>query len=90
MNPNPNQNNPFDPNVPLGGPTKINIKPSDTKPYICSCGCEVFNQGVLLRKISIFIGGTNEPKPLPTIYCVKCFKPVPEFLPPDLRPPIEV
>jgi len=70
-------------------PTKIHIKPSDTKPFVCACGCEVFNQGILLRTVSVFIGGDNEPKPLPAIYCVKCFKPVDHFLPPDLRPAIE-
>ena len=82
--------NPFDPANPLGAkPTKIHIKPSDTKAYTCSCGCEVFNQGILLRTVSVFLGGDNEPKPLPTIYCVKCYKPVDHFLPPDLRPEIQ-
>jgi hypothetical protein len=85
-NPNPN---PFDPANPLSKPTKITIKLSDTKAVVCPCGCDIFNQGLMLRKISVFLGGDDEPKPLPVIYCVKCFKPVPDFLPPDLRPVID-
>lgn len=83
MNTNPN---PFDKNNPLGGqPQKIFIKPSDTSPVVCPCGCAVFNQGILLRKVSVLLGGDGQPQPMPVIYCVKCFKPVPEFLHPDLR-----
>ena len=71
-------------------PCRIQIKPSDTTAVVCPCGSEVFQEGMLLRKISALVGGDGKPKPLPTIYCVKCFKPHPDFLPPDLRPVTEV
>jgi len=58
---------------------------------ICPCGCDVFSQGALLRKLSPLLGGDDLPKPLgPIWYCVKCCKPVVELLPPDLQPTIDV
>ena len=71
-------------------PQRIVVNPADTKAHVCKCGCEVFTEGFLLRKLSIFLGGDNQLKRLRTVYCVKCFTPVPDFLPPELRPVTEV
>ena len=80
------------PNQPTPGQqaARIQVKVSETKPVVCPCGCEVFSKGFLLRKVSVILGGDNEPKPYPAVYCVKCGKAVPDFLPPELRPVIEV
>lgn len=71
-------------------PRRVVVDPNDTQGVVCPCGCQVFTQGLLLRKISIILGGDGMPRPMPIMYCVKCFKPVPEFLPPGFALDVDV
>jgi len=69
-------------------PITIKINPADTSAVICPCGSEVFSEGVMLRKISGILTGSGKTtiKGFPVMYCVKCGKAVPEFVPEEFKP----
>jgi hypothetical protein len=75
---------------PMQGRTRIVVKPGDTNPFTCPCGGEVFNKGYVLRTLSPLLGGSKQPLEFPTLYCVKCSKPVLAFLPLEFHPIIEL
>ena len=67
---------------------KVGIK--DTDEVVCEkCGHNVFNLGILLRKVSSFLTGTGKPSYLPidnvAFYCVKCQHVNDEFIPAELK-----
>ena len=67
---------------------KIGIK--DTTEVICEkCQNNVFNLGILLRKVSPILTGTGKPSYLPidnvAFYCVKCGHVNEEFIPAELK-----
>jgi hypothetical protein len=81
-------NHQFSSGNPLrGGPINIQLKLNDTLPYSCSCGGDVFDNGVKLRRVSkILTAGGPELVVVPHIpYCVKCGKAVREAIPEELR-----
>lgn len=51
------------------------------------CGCEVFDQGLLLRMVSSVLTGTGQPGlvPITTFVCTNCHKPLLDFLPEELK-----
>lgn len=66
---------------------KINIDLKNTRPVISEEGNQVFAEGVILRKISRFVAGTDEDAvmPIPVFYDVKTGKVLVDTLPKDLR-----
>lgn len=82
-----NENQPF--NALAGrAPQKIGIK--DTTEVVCEkCQHNVFQLGILLRKISPILTGTGKPgyHPIDNVafYCVKCGHVNDEFLPVELK-----
>jgi len=72
---------------------RINIKLSDTTEVKCGCGGIVFNEGMLLRRVSPLLAGPGRPTitPIPAVYCTKCGAPVHELLPKELQDlPVDV
>jgi uncharacterized Zn finger protein len=68
-------------------PVKMNINLEDTTEITCDeCGNEVFNAGLLLRKVSRFLSGDAQDgmAPVQTFYCVKCGHVNNDFYPPEL------
>jgi uncharacterized Zn finger protein len=64
----------------------MNVSLKDTTPIICEeCGHSVFQEGVLLRKISRFVTGTSQDAlmPIPVFSCSKCGHVNEEFMPKD-------
>jgi uncharacterized Zn finger protein len=64
----------------------MNVALKDTIPIICEeCGHSVFQEGVLLRKISRFVTGTSQDAlmPIPVFTCSKCGHVNEEFMPKD-------
>lgn len=64
----------------------MNVALKDTAPITCEeCGHEVFQEGVLLRKISRFVTGTSQDAlmPIPVFTCAKCGHVNAEFMPKD-------
>lgn len=62
----------------------LNIKLDQTIDVTCeSCEGTVFNQGLMLKKVSKFLTGTGQEGliPITIFYCVKCNHVNPEFLP---------
>lgn len=69
----------------LGG-SAIGLK--DTEEITCSaCGCKIFDQAILLRKVSAMITGTGQPGliPIPVFCCHECGTPVEELYPQELK-----
>lgn len=66
---------------------KINIDLTNTQPVLSPEGNQVFAEGVILRKISRFVAGTNEDAvmPIPVFYDVLTGKVLVDTLPKDLR-----
>jgi hypothetical protein len=66
---------------------KINIDLTNTQPIISPAGNQVFAEGVILRKISRFVAGTDEDAvmPIPVFYDVLTGKVLVDTLPKDLR-----
>jgi hypothetical protein len=64
---------------------QVDIK--STTPFETPEGNKIFQQGVLLRKVSKFVAGTNEDAvmPIPVFYDAETMKIVGMTLPPDLR-----
>jgi len=64
----------------------MNVALKDTTTITCEeCGHEVFQEGVLLRKISRFVTGTSQDAlmPIPVFSCSKCGHVNAEFMPKD-------
>ena len=66
---------------------KINIDLANTQPILSPEGNQVFAEGVILRKISRFVAGTDEDAvmPIPVFYDVQTGKVLIDTLPKDLR-----
>ena len=66
---------------------KINIDLKNTTPVISEDGNHVFAEGMILRKVSRFVAGTDEDAvmPIPVFYDVKTGKILLDTLPKDLR-----
>jgi hypothetical protein len=65
----------------------VNIDLKNTQPLTSSTGGKVFAEGVILRKVSKFVAGTNEDAimPIPVFYDVVSGEVVQEMLPKELR-----
>ncbi len=52
----------------------VPITMDNTYPVTCDCGHNVFNIGLLLRRVSALLAPTPEPTfvQIQTFYCVKC------------------
>jgi uncharacterized Zn finger protein len=64
----------------------MNVSLKDTTTIDCEeCGHSVFQEGVLLRKISRFVTGTAQDAlmPIPVFSCAKCGHVNTEFMPKD-------
>jgi uncharacterized Zn finger protein len=64
----------------------MNVALKDTTAIDCEeCGNGVFQEGVLLRKISRFVTGTSQDAlmPIPVFSCSKCGHVNAEFMPKD-------
>jgi uncharacterized Zn finger protein len=64
----------------------MNVALKDTTAIDCEeCGNDVFQEGVLLRKISRFVTGTSQDAlmPIPVFSCSKCGHVNAEFMPKD-------
>ena len=84
MNPNP-----FDKANPLHPNSRVNLrlKLSDTKPYKCKCGGNIFQTGMFFRTVSPLITGDKEERltDIPAVFCISCKRPVTELLPDELQ-----
>ena len=71
-------------NNPVGQP---NVKLEDTTSFETLEGNKIFQQGVLLRKVSKFVAGTDEDAvmPIPVFFCPDSKKLVGLTLPPEIR-----
>jgi len=65
----------------------VNIDIKNTRPITSPEGNSIFAEGVILRKVSRFVTGTQEDGviPVPCFYDVKSGKVLVELLPKDLR-----
>ena len=65
----------------------INIDIKNTQPVVSEDGNQVFAEGVLLRKVSRFVTGTQEDGiiPVPCFYDVKTGKVLVDLLPKELK-----
>ena len=64
----------------------MNVALKDTTAITCEeCEYNVFQEGVLLRKISRFVTGTSQDAlmPIPVFTCIKCGHVNEEFMPKD-------
>lgn len=69
----------------LGGPR---ISLADTSTVVCeACGGKVFEQAVMIQKVSALMTGTGQPGiiPIPVFMCSKCGHVNAEFLPQELK-----
>ena len=69
----------------LGGPQ---IALQDTKAVKCEkCGCEFFEQGLILREVSALMTGTGQPGiiPIPVFICSECGHVNKQFIPEELK-----
>jgi DNA-directed RNA polymerase subunit RPC12/RpoP len=67
---------------------RLNIDLTKTEEIICTeCGHNVFQEGLMLRKASKFLAGTDKDAliPLPVFSCSKCGNVNDEFLPEPLQ-----
>ena len=66
---------------------KLNIDLKNTQPILSPEGNQVFAEGVILRKISRFVAGTDEDAvmPSPVFYDIQTGKVLVDTLPKDLR-----
>ena len=71
-------------NNPVGQP---DVKLEDTTSFETPDGNKIFQQGVLLRKVSKFVAGTDEDAvmPIPVFFCPDSKKLVGLTLPPEIR-----
>jgi uncharacterized Zn finger protein len=62
----------------------MNVALKDTTPIVCEeCQSEVFQEGVLLRRVSRFVTGTSQDAlmPIPVFACSSCGHVNDEFMP---------
>jgi len=66
---------------------QINIDLKNTQPVESPSGNQIFAEGVILRKVSRFVAGTDEDAimPIPCFYDVQTGEILVETLPKDLR-----
>ena len=66
---------------------QVQITINNTTEIVCECGNNIFQEATLLRRASrILTGGPKDTIiPIPVPYCVKCFSPLDELLPEELR-----
>ena len=67
---------------------QLNISLDKTAEIVCEeCGHNVFQEGLMLRKASRFLAGTEKDAliPLPVFSCAKCSHVNEEFLPEPLK-----
>ena len=66
---------------------KLNIDLKNTQPILSPEGNQVFAEGVILRKISRFVSGTDEDAimPIPVFYDIQTGKVLIDTLPKDLK-----
>lgn len=72
----------------MNQPPTLNFGIKDTTPVECTeCKCTVFQNGVIFRKVSKILAGTDKDAlvPIPVPYCVNCQEPLSELLPPEVR-----
>jgi hypothetical protein len=69
----------------------VNIDIKNTQPITSPEGNQVFQEGVILRKVSRFVTGTQEDGiiPVPVFFDVKTGKVLVELLPKELRAEFE-
>ena len=69
----------------------VNIDIQNTQPITSPEGNQVFQEGVILRKVSRFVTGTQEDGiiPVPVFFDVKTGKVLVELLPKELRAEFE-
>lgn len=74
-------------NQNIGQQQPVNIGLEQTTPIECGeCGCQVFNQRLIIRKVSaIYAGGQEQLVHIPIFVCDSCNTVVSEFLPEELR-----
>jgi hypothetical protein len=69
---------------------KLNFGLKDTTSVECTeCKCNVFQNGVIFRKVSKILAGTDKDAlvPITIPYCVNCLEPLNELLPSELKKP---
>lgn len=67
---------------------KLNFSIGDTTEVMCQeCKYQVFQNGIVFRKVSKLLAGTDKDGlvPITVPYCVNCLEPIQELLPPELR-----
>lgn len=67
---------------------RINVSLDDTTGITCDeCGHNVFEEGLMIRKVSQFLTGTSQPGmiPIPVFACKKCGHVNQEFLPKEMK-----
>jgi len=67
---------------------KLNFGLKDTHSVHCiDCKGEVFQNGIIFRRVSKLIAGTDKDAlvPLTVPYCVNCLTPLEDLLPSELR-----
>ena len=72
-------------------PMNVNIDIKNTRPIASPEGNQVFSEGVILRKVSRFVTGTQEDGviPIPCFYDVATGKVLVELFPKELRAEFE-
>ncbi len=68
----------------------VNFGIKDTQSVQCTdCKGEVFQNGVIFRKVSKILAGTDKDAlvPITIPYCVNCLAPLDELLPAELKQP---
>lgn len=65
-------NSPF--NEPLPKPQMPKITMDNSTAVACSCGSEIFQEGMKFRRVSKIVAGTKDDQMIimPVIFCAKC------------------
>jgi len=68
---------------PVGIPGGMELDPTTIDNEKCACGCEVWDHGIVLKKISGLMNpsGKDQLGTLPVIVCKKCLAPHSSALP---------
>jgi len=72
----------------MGQSPNVNFGLKDTQSVQCTeCKGEVFQNGVIFRKVSKILAGTDKDAlvPINIPYCVNCLEPLDDLLPSELR-----
>ncbi len=67
---------------------KLNFSIKDTQPVAChDCKGQVFANGIILRKVSKILAGTDKDALVPVTipYCVNCLSVLEDLLPDELK-----